>query len=128
MSEDAVHIQSADYANRITKWWWHTPNEGDLPVQYRVKLKRRGVKTGIPDLVSPFLMLAIEFKREPGMDPTPEQDEWLAHFASIGWVTGCVGSFEEAKVLIDLAVVRAKKLQAAMKEWIILWGLQQANS
>ena len=55
-------------------------------------MKALGVKVGFPDLILPvakgtlFVGLIIEMKSDTGRT-TPEQDEWLAHFKSQGWLT-----------------------------------------
>lgn len=69
--EDQIHRAVADHLRlRSTPnlLWWHTPNQGNLPVQYRVKLKRMGVTPGVSDLC--FLkdgkFFALELKAENG--------------------------------------------------------------
>ena len=36
---------------RLDCVWWHTPNQGNFPVQYRRKLAAMGLLAGVADLV-----------------------------------------------------------------------------
>jgi hypothetical protein len=71
----------------------HVPNEGKHKVQYRVKQKRLGVKSGVPDILifdSPpkypnIKGLAIELKRKRGGKVSEEQEEWLDALEKRGW-------------------------------------------
>lgn len=90
---------------------FHCPNESMVPVQYRVKLRALGLSSGVPDLVIvqppwallrasvmsptgyPFVGAVLEMKSERG-DATPEQLEWLAHFAAIGFATAVARGYE----------------------------------
>jgi hypothetical protein len=63
---------------------FHPVNEGNMPVQYRAKLKAKGMKNGIPDIIllSPGAKHSygvIELKRANGVfsDLTKEQKENL---------------------------------------------------
>lgn len=66
------------------RWLHHIPNGGSRNVLEAVKLKRMGVKPGVPDLCLPFPSngyhgLYIEMKSEKGRT-TACQSEW------IGWL------------------------------------------
>lgn len=115
MTEDSLQIEVAQYLDRITPWWWHTPNEAMGSVQHHAKRKRMGVKKGVVDVVSAYLMLAIEHKKDDKKQPTPEQWAWLKHFESLGWVTGVSYSFETSKALIDEAVIRSEVFRACFR-------------
>lgn len=52
MTEDMLHIYTADVLRAFAVHgviWWHTPNQNKHKVQYRVKLKKMGVRAGVPD-------------------------------------------------------------------------------
>lgn len=56
----------------------HVANEGRIPIQYRMKLKKVGLSSGFPDYVV-FVkkgVLFIELKRIKGGKPSPAQIEW----------------------------------------------------
>jgi hypothetical protein len=51
--------------------YWFTPNEANIPVQYRVKLERMGLTSGVADLFFPkgndeYNGMCLEMKREDG--------------------------------------------------------------
>lgn len=69
--EDAVHFPIVEYLrfylpNEVV--WFHVPNGGNLPVQFKMKLKKRGQLPGAPDLVFlwPKGWGGIEIKAEGG--------------------------------------------------------------
>lgn len=66
------------------------PNGGHRNVVTAVKLKREGVRAGVPDIMlpvacGPFLGLAIEFKR-PKKPTTDEQDGYIDRLIDAGWM------------------------------------------
>jgi hypothetical protein len=71
-AEDELHkgVVTALRYQRPKCIWWHTPNQGDLPVQYRVKLQSMGLRPGVADLVfigaSEVPVGFIELKTETG--------------------------------------------------------------
>jgi hypothetical protein len=67
------------------------PNGGKRAPAVAAKLKAEGVRRGVPDVWCPvprdrYCGLVIEFKR-PGAATTPEQADWLAALARVGWCT-----------------------------------------
>lgn len=62
--------------------------------------KRMGQSKGFPDLIHPGRKLALELKLPDGK-VTPDQLRWLAYFASIGWHSECVRSFERFKEIVE---------------------------
>lgn len=86
--EDQIHRAVADHLRlRGSKQmvWWHTPNQGNLPVQYRVKLKRMGVTAGVSDLcfLRNGMFFALELKAEKGR-PSESQFEFCAAVKDAG--------------------------------------------
>lgn len=80
VSEDDLHIGLAQWLelSRLPMWWWHTANESNVPPQYRAKLKKKGVKPGIPDfcfLSSIGLFASLELKKADG-DVKAAQVAW----------------------------------------------------
>lgn len=65
------------------------PNGGARHIVAAVKLKREGVKAGVPDVLCPFarggyIGLAIEFKSKDG-NPSKEQRERITKMQLEGW-------------------------------------------
>lgn len=85
--------------------FFHVPNESKSKVQYYVKLKRMGVRSGVSDLL--FLNkskiydgLALELKW--GKNKLSEsQIAFLKDVQAINWATGVAYSFDEAHGIID---------------------------
>ena len=53
MSEDSLHITVAEWLALVLPSdaaWHHSPNENKAHVAWRAKLKRRGTRTGWPDI------------------------------------------------------------------------------
>jgi hypothetical protein len=65
--------------------WWHTPNSGNLPVQYRVKLKAMGLRAGVSDLICLCNgeAFALELKKDSGRS-TESQLEFLDAWRAAG--------------------------------------------
>ena len=73
MSEYDIHTQTVEYLHalgpQLKGYFFHVPNAGKHHVRYRQKLKRLGVKAGVPDLlfvVPGGRMACIELKSEKG--------------------------------------------------------------
>ena len=83
----------------------HVPNESDMPVQGRVKAKRKGVRSGVPDLL--FLKqprglsgLAIEMKRATKKHSSPvssEQAMYLQELSEENFNSVVAYGLEQAK-------------------------------
>lgn len=86
--------------------WFHVPNEGIREPRIGAKLKRAGLKKGVPDvviLVPPPGALphvrgtVIEIKKRGGSNSsvTKEQSVWLKVFCEQDWLIGiCFGAQE----------------------------------
>jgi hypothetical protein len=94
--EERLHFEVAALLKKAGLLFYHGANEGDLPVQYRVKLKKKGTSPGVPDILifsrgaaggwapgygSP---LAVELKVGYNK-PSKEQHQWLADLRDEGW-------------------------------------------
>ena len=108
---------SALMANEIPELaeLFHVPNGGHRNKPVAARLRREGVKAGIPDI---FLLvprngyhgLAIEMKAR-GKKPTKAQDEWLARLGRRGYLAVTCHGFEDARDLI------LTYLQGTMSPW-----------
>ena len=98
-----------EYLYPCLRLMYHVPNEGKRTKSAGAKMKRLGLKKGVPDICLPvarggFHGLYIELKAVGGK-PTKEQCEYLDALRSEGYfVALCVGR-EEAQALI-LAYLR----------------------
>ena len=88
------------------KMLYHVPNERKCTVQQGAKLKRLGVRAGVPDLIldvarGNYHGLRIEMKAMGGR-ATPAQKEWLDQLRLQGYAaTICYGAEAAIKVLKD---------------------------
>lgn len=105
--EEILQIAIADYLRLQypNVLWWHTANERQTSPQRGAKLKRMGVKAGVPDiLIFEFIGLihglAIELKIKPNK-PTKNQLQVLEDLKYRDWKTAVCYNFDEAKKIID---------------------------
>lgn len=110
--EDALTIQVSDYIRyQYPKaFFTHIANERRTSPMHGAKLKKMGVRAGLPDIlifsqkwVSTNVMLAgvaIELKVKPNK-PTESQITALETLKKNGWVTDVCYDFETAKYVID---------------------------
>jgi hypothetical protein len=65
--------------------WFHVPNQGNFPVQYRRKLASMGLRPGVSDLIGLVNgeAFALELKKDKGR-PTESQLEFLSDWRSAG--------------------------------------------
>lgn len=110
-NEDHEHIIVADWLNAKGIMFIHTPNEGRRSWATGKKLKRMGMKKGVPDFLifDPPSTLglmagtALELKALDGNKPSPEQLEFLYGLDKRGWLTGwCRGADAAIKWLEGL--------------------------
>ena len=84
-----------DWARHMSGKWpalerlFHIPNVGSRNLAEAAKLKRMGVRPGVPDLFLPYPCggwsgLWLELKTEEGR-PTPVQREWIGYLRSVGY-------------------------------------------
>lgn len=84
---------------------YHCPNGSLRDKVVALKLKRQGVKKGVPDLFLPvarggFHGLFIELKRKKGGTVSPEQKQWLADLEAEHYrAVVCHGGEEACEVL-----------------------------
>lgn len=84
---------------------FHVPNGADRHPAVAAKLKRQGVKRGVPDLFLPvarqgFYGLWIEMKRQKGGRVSDEQKAWMDALRGQGYMCAvCKGAEEACEVL-----------------------------
>lgn len=110
--EDALNVAVANYIRLQypSVFFAHLPNGGSRNIIEAVKLKRMGVRKGMPDLMlfhrkyfkdkSTYAGLFIELKIKPNK-PTDEQMFAMSELRKNGWNGGVCYDFESAKLLID---------------------------
>lgn len=86
---------------------FHIPNESNVPVQYRVKLKKMGLKSGVPDICLPvarggYHALYIEMKRTK-RSAISEQQKWtIAKLNAVGNIAIiCKGAEQAIENIIE---------------------------
>lgn len=99
-----AYCKTFEHLHPCWKLAFHVPNEGKFPIQYRVKLKSLGVKSGVPDIIIPVACgkyhgLAIEMKVKPNK-PSEIQKEWLKHLTFYGWLAKVCYGWQEATDLV----------------------------
>lgn len=126
--EDDLQIEVADWLNLKGWLWFHPANERKTSKAAGAKLKRKGVKRGVPDVMiyergrRPWLYagVAIELKCpriKPGTDPrypqgvtktypNREQKEWLANLGDRGWLVAVCRTLNEVMTVCE--AVRAR--------------------
>lgn len=84
--------------------WHHSAGEnrgsGIYGLRAGLNAKRSGQQRGWPDWVNCHRKIALELKLAKGQ-VRPEQKEWLAYFAKIGWHSEVVRSFPRFKELVS---------------------------
>lgn len=76
----------AEYLDANGYLWCHVPNEGRRSPRNGARLKREGVKRGVPDvLIFAPVRIAVELKRVGGKGATDEQTAWLLELFKAGW-------------------------------------------
>lgn len=90
--------------------WTHTANGRKRSKVAGAKLKREGLKRGVPDnlifdrpLTINAVGVALELKRAGSSyrSPPPEQRAWLADLAARGWHTCVARGFDDARQQLE---------------------------
>jgi hypothetical protein len=84
---------------------FHVPNGGKRNVIEAARLKREGVRAGVPDLILPVARgnyhgLFIEMKANKGK-ATQKQNEWIEKLQAQGYLAVVCNGWEEAKALLQ---------------------------
>lgn len=104
-AEDDLQMQVAQYCDLKRLLWAHPANERKTSPQAGARLKRKGVKSGVPDVMiyTPnrvYSGLAIELKTGKNK-ATDNQQRWLDELGMCDWQTAVCYSFDDAKAVID---------------------------
>lgn len=91
ISEDHFQIQTAKLLDLLKLDWFHTPNGGKRNLSTAAKMKRMGVKAGIPDIIiinktlTNNTGICIELKI--GRNKTTiNQEMWRSKFVKNDWL------------------------------------------
>ena len=110
-SEETEQMELIDWCNINTCKYpeleliYHIPNGGKRSKTEAVRLKRSGVKKGVPDLCLPvprrkYHGLYIEMKYGNGRT-SKEQKEWIKKLNKQGYYAVVCNGFEEAREVIE---------------------------
>lgn len=87
-----------------SRLYFHVMNESDMPVQGRVKAKKKGLKSGVSDIIillkrGEYSGLIIELKRKykAKSKVSKEQEEFLFEVDGQGFYCAICYGFEEAQ-------------------------------
>lgn len=89
------------------EYMYHVPNGGARSKATAARLKRQGVRAGVPDIVLPvarmhFCGLYIELKRIKGGKVSEEQKKWLAYLNRAGYLAvECKGADEAIEAITN---------------------------
>lgn len=101
------HLDLLERTGRLL--WFHVPNSGMHHVSFRVKMKRLGLRSGVPDLcIIPKIgpVLFIELKSEDGR-VSEEQEAWLEKLPLFGCPVAVCRSLDEVRqFLFETGVIR----------------------
>lgn len=97
--EESEQLALAGWLDAIGVLWCHVPNGGHRHVLTAIRLKRQGVKPGVPDILifdrpypvengKVFSGVAIELKRRDKKvsNISPDQAKWLSALTERGWL------------------------------------------
>lgn len=111
-TEEQIQIQLLSWVNQEAiqffpelQYLFHVPNGHLRDERIGARLKRAGVKKGVPDLwlpvpKGPYHGLIIELKRDEKSATSPEQRKWIAALNDMGYRAEiCIG-LENARMTI----------------------------
>ena len=113
--EDRLQIAVAKYLDALNIVWCHVANERKTSVMAGKRLKQKGVKSGVPDVLifepnKGYNGLAIELKAEVTSNdgkktrrpkPTNNQLLWLNILSKKGWKTEICYNFDEVLFVVN---------------------------
>lgn len=117
MREADIHMLVADYLDRALPpgTMWSTIGHGGMPLHPRTaaRMKRQGLKPGIPDVLVVYQGRAIfiEMKR-PGGRLSPAQKTMHERITSAGGVVEVCRSVDEVEAFVGMLMPLAAKVSA----------------
>lgn len=101
-------LQGPDFPETGALRLFAVPNGGLRAIQEAVRLKAEGTQRGVPDLMLPiprhgFAGLFLELKAPRGTT-SPEQRDWLAFLAAVGYAVAVAWSADEAFEIVSTYV------------------------
>jgi len=106
-TEDSEQIKVCVALDKLGLLYYAVPNGGRRGYFEACKLKRTGVKAGVPDICiaeprSPYYGLYLELKRVKGGVVSPEQKNWIEQLRARGYRAEiCRGADEAMAVIKD---------------------------
>jgi hypothetical protein len=118
-TEEQEQAALAEYLNMVIgpDKWFHVPNEGKSHVAYRVKQRKMGLKSGVPDVIivrrpplyPDSLGAAIELKRRKGGIVSDNQARWHKSMKAEGWlVSVCYGADDAIRQLREWGYAKSR--------------------
>jgi len=113
-TEDSLQIALAKYLDSLGVLWFHPANERQLSIRVNkngttysplgVKLKKKGVKSGVPDIIlleprGIYHALFLELKVGKNKT-TPNQKKWIAELNKRNYLTIVSYSLDESLTII----------------------------
>lgn len=88
------------------RYMHHIPNGGSRNKAEAARLKRQGVRAGVPDICLPAARggwhgLYIELKRQKGGRASPEQREWVEYLEKAGYCARICHGWDEAREMVE---------------------------
>lgn len=103
--EDDLQMAVANYLDFTGLLWMHPANERRTSPQAGARLKRKGVKSGVPDILVfnnnwLYKGLAIELKIKPNK-LSVNQKQWIKDLEKEGWLCVVCYDLDEAIRIIN---------------------------
>ena len=103
--EDNLQMAAAQYFDYLGILWCHIANERKATIKQGRRLKKKGVKAGVPDcfIFEPrggYNGLVIEIKVKPNV-VTEAQKKWITELQKRGWAGSVCYDFDQVKTVID---------------------------
>jgi hypothetical protein len=103
-TEYEEQIKLAEYLDMKNYVWCHVPNGGNRDIVTGAKMKKQGVKPGVPDnfifnlpkKYPNYKGVVIELKRQQGGRVRKSQKRWLRKLNKLGWITKVAQGADEA--------------------------------
>ncbi len=97
--EDDLQMATARYLDLVSVVWFHPANERKTSIQAGERLKKKGVKSGVPDVLifepkGRHNGLAIELKIKPNVI-TANQKGWLKRLEMKSWFCAVCYNIDE---------------------------------